>query len=165
VGGKDRIYLGYILQSYPDYIFLSCAGHTLKVSATRATVKATKHQGSMHGTVDQQVARRLAELRAHSNVSLAELARAIGVTKKTVWRYVHGKTHIPAERLEMMARAMHCKESDLSMPPGSPLPRLSFRPVGRQITPIAKAKSHGLRAPTFDAGVVAQTVTSRPGRV
>lgn len=89
----------------------------------------------MYATADQQFARRLAELRTHSNVSLAELAHAIGVSKTAIWKYIHGKTLVPAERLERMARAMHCEESDLRMPPGSPLPRLSFRPAGRRIDP------------------------------
>ena len=67
-----------------------------------------------------------------SNISLTELAGALGVTRETISRYVHGKSHIPSERLGTMARAMHCEERDLQMPPGSPLPRLRFRPVRRQ---------------------------------
>jgi transcriptional regulator with XRE-family HTH domain len=66
------------------------------------------------------------ELRAHCNISLTELARAIGVTKGTIWKYVHGKSHVPAERLETMARPMHFEEHYLYMSPGSPLPRLRF---------------------------------------
>ena len=86
----------------------------------------------MHEPVDQNLACRLRELRAHCNISLAELARAIGVTKGTAWKYMHGKSHVPAERLESLARVMHCEESNLHMPPGTPLPRLRFRPASWQ---------------------------------
>jgi transcriptional regulator with XRE-family HTH domain len=88
-----------------------------------------KSREMMHEPVDQKLAYRLRELRAHCNISLAELARAVGVTKGTAWKYVHGKSHVPAERLETLARVMHCEESDLHTPPGSPLPRLRFRPA------------------------------------
>jgi transcriptional regulator with XRE-family HTH domain len=86
----------------------------------------------MHEPVDQKLACRLRELRAHCNISLAELARAIGVTKGTTWKYMHGKSRVPAERLEMLARVMHCEEGNLHMPPGSPLPRLRFRQAREQ---------------------------------
>ena len=86
----------------------------------------------MHEPVDQNLAYRLGELHAHSNISLTELAGALGVTRETISRYVHGKSHIPSERLETLARAMHCEQRDLQMPPGSPLPRLRFRPARRQ---------------------------------
>ena len=86
----------------------------------------------MHEPVDQNLAYRLRELRAHSNISLTELAGTLGVTKETISRYVHGKSHIPSERLETLARAMHCEERDLQMPPGSPLPRLRFWRARRQ---------------------------------
>jgi transcriptional regulator with XRE-family HTH domain len=86
----------------------------------------------MHEPVDQNLAYRLRELRAHSNISLTELAGTLGVTRETISRYVHGKSHIPSERLETLARAMHCEQRDLQMPPGSPLPRLRFRPARRQ---------------------------------
>ena len=85
----------------------------------------------MHEPVDQNLACRLTELRAHCNISLTELAGS-GVTRETISRYVHGKSHIPSERLGTIARAMHCEERDLQMPPGSPLPRLRFRPARRQ---------------------------------
>jgi transcriptional regulator with XRE-family HTH domain len=86
----------------------------------------------MHEPVEQNLAYRLRELRAHSNISLTELAGILGVTRETISRYVHGKSHIPSERLETLARALHCEERDLQMPPGSPLPRLRFRPARRQ---------------------------------
>jgi transcriptional regulator with XRE-family HTH domain len=82
----------------------------------------------MHEPVDQNLAYRLRELRAHSNTSLTELAGTLGVTRETISRYVHGRSHFPSERLD----AMHCEERDLQMPPGSPLPRLRFRPARRQ---------------------------------
>jgi transcriptional regulator with XRE-family HTH domain len=86
----------------------------------------------MYEPVDQKLAYRLRELRAHCNISLTELAGALGVTRETISRYLYGKSHIPSERLGTMARAMHCEERDLQMLPGSPLPRLRFRPVRRQ---------------------------------
>jgi len=89
-------------------------------------------RGNMREPVDQKLACRLRELRAHCNISMAELARAIGVTKGTISGYLHGKSNIPSERLGTFARAMHCEERDLHMPPGSPLPRLRFCPAGRQ---------------------------------
>ena len=91
----------------------------------------------MHEPVDQNLACRLRELRSHCNISLTELAGALGVTRETISRYVHGKSHIPCERLGTMARAMHCEERDLQMPPGSPLPRLRFRPSSRQMAPTS----------------------------
>jgi hypothetical protein len=48
--------------------------------------------------------------------------------RQRFWKCVHGKSHVPAERLETMARAMHVEGRYLHMPPGSPLPRLRFRP-------------------------------------
>jgi hypothetical protein len=53
---------------------------------------------------------------------------------------VHGKSHIPSERLGTIARAMHCEERDLQMPPGSPLPRLRFRPARRQNAQLSPYK-------------------------
>src|SRR6476620_7503176 len=76
------------------------------------------HREIMHELVDQNLAYRLGELRAHSNISLTELAGALGVTRETISRYVHGKSHIPTERLGTMARALNCAERDLYMPPG-----------------------------------------------
>jgi transcriptional regulator with XRE-family HTH domain len=72
------------------------------------------------------------ELRAYCNITPRELARAVGVTRGTISDYLHGKSSVPSERLATLARAMHCEERDLRMPPGSPLPRLRFRPAGRQ---------------------------------
>src|SRR5215472_11833801 len=86
----------------------------------------------MHRTVDQNLARRLMELRAHCNISLIELAQALGVTRETISKYMHGKSSVPSERLGTLARAMYCEERDLHMPPGSLLPRLRFRPARRQ---------------------------------
>jgi transcriptional regulator with XRE-family HTH domain len=103
----------------------------------------------MHGPVDQKLARRLMELRAHCNISLTELAGAIGVTKGTIWKYVHGKSHVPAERLGQIARALHCEEHNLRMPPGSPLPQLRFRPVGRQIAPTSLRGKIDFKIPSY----------------
>ena len=82
----------------------------------------------MQTPVDQELARRLKELRKHANISLAELAAAIGVTKAAIWQYEHGQRHVSPLRLEEIARALYCEERHLQMPPGSPLPRLSIRP-------------------------------------
>jgi transcriptional regulator with XRE-family HTH domain len=94
----------------------------------------------MHGPVDQNLARRLVELRAHCKISPTELSRALSVTRGTISDYLHGKSHIPTEQLGTLARAMHCEERDLHMPPGSPLPRLRFRPAGRQNAPSSPYK-------------------------
>jgi transcriptional regulator with XRE-family HTH domain len=75
---------------------------------------------------DQELACRLKELRKHANISLAELAAAIGFTKATIWRYEHGQRRVL--RLDEIARALYCDEQHLHMPAGSPLPRLSIRP-------------------------------------
>ena len=88
----------------------------------------------MEGPINQELARRLKELREHAKISLAELAVAIGVTKATIWQYEHGKRSISRLRLEKIARALYCEERHLQMPPGSPLPRLSIRPR-RQTAP------------------------------
>src|SRR6516164_187675 len=79
-------------------------------------------------SVDLELACRLKELRKHANISLAELAAAIGVTKATTWQYEHGQRRVSPLRLEELARALYCEERDLRMPSGSPLPRLSIRP-------------------------------------
>jgi transcriptional regulator with XRE-family HTH domain len=68
------------------------------------------------------------ELRAHCNISPAQLAGALGVTRGIISDYVHGRSNVPTEQLEALARPMYCEVSDLHMPPGSPLPRLRFRP-------------------------------------
>jgi transcriptional regulator with XRE-family HTH domain len=91
-----------------------------------------RSRATMHNQADLKFAGRLRELRAHCNISLAELARAIGVTKGTAWKYMRGKSSVPTERLEILARAMHCEESDLHTPPGSPLPQLRLRPARQQ---------------------------------
>ena len=88
----------------------------------------------MEGPINQELARRLKELRKHANISLAELAAAIGVTKAAIWQYEHGQRRVSPLRLEELARALYCEERDLRMPSGSPLPRLSIRPQ-RQTTP------------------------------
>jgi transcriptional regulator with XRE-family HTH domain len=85
-------------------------------------------------SVDQELAYRLKELRKHANISLAELAAAIGVTKATIWQYEHGQRRVSPLRLEEIARALYCDEHHLRMPPASPLPRLRIRPR-RQTTP------------------------------
>ena len=90
----------------------------------------------MHEPADQNLACRLRELRAPCNISLTELAGALGITRETISRYVHGKTHIPSERLRTMARAMHCEERDLRMSPGSPLPWRRGAIVKRATTSI-----------------------------
>src|SRR5262249_6842052 len=82
----------------------------------------------MEGPINQELARRLKELREHAKISLAELAVAIGVTKATIWQYEHGQRRISPLRLEEIARALYCEQRHLHMPPGSPLPRLSIRP-------------------------------------
>jgi transcriptional regulator with XRE-family HTH domain len=79
-------------------------------------------------SVDQELACRLKELRKHANISLAELAAGIGLTKATIWQYEHGQRRISALRLEELARALYCDERHLRMPPASPLPSLRFRP-------------------------------------
>ena len=76
----------------------------------------------MYELVDQKLAYRLRELRAHCNISLTELAGALGVTRETISRYLHGKSHIPSERLGTMARAMHCEERDLQCCPAHRCP-------------------------------------------
>jgi len=48
----------------------------------------------MEGPINQELARRLKELREHAKISLAELAVAIGVTKATIWQYEHGNRSI-----------------------------------------------------------------------
>ena len=82
----------------------------------------------MEGPINQELARRLKELREHAKISLAELAAAIGVTKATIWQYEHGQRHVSPLRLEEIARALYCDERHLHMPPRSPLPRLRIRP-------------------------------------
>jgi transcriptional regulator with XRE-family HTH domain len=89
----------------------------------------------MQGPVDTKLARRLAELRRNSNLSLAKLADAVGVTKATIWNYEHALTHIPAERLAAMAGAMGIEERHLHMEPGAPLPKVSFRSAAKTATP------------------------------
>ena len=79
-------------------------------------------------SVDLELACRLKELRKHANISLAELAAAIGVTKATIWQYEHGQRRVSPLRLEEIARALYCDERHLHMPPRSPLPRLRIRP-------------------------------------
>jgi transcriptional regulator with XRE-family HTH domain len=83
--------------------------------------------------INQELARRLKELREHAKILLAELAAAIGVTKATIWQYEHGQRRISALRLREIARALYCAQGHLHMLPGSPLPRLSIRPQ-RQTT-------------------------------
>jgi transcriptional regulator with XRE-family HTH domain len=110
-----------------DFIILSCVGHAPKMSAT--VVNDHKNHGDGMGlSVDQELARRLKELRKHANISLAELAAAIGVTKATIWQYEQGQRRVSPLRLEEIARALYCEQRHLQMPPGSPLPRLSIRP-------------------------------------
>jgi transcriptional regulator with XRE-family HTH domain len=96
-------------------------------------ITKTQRDG-MGVSVDQELARRLGELRKHAKKSMAELAAAIGVTKATIWQYEHGKRSISRLRLEKIARALYCEERHLHMPLGSPLPRLSIRPR-RQTAP------------------------------
>ena len=88
----------------------------------------------MEGPINQELARRLKELREHAKISLAELAVAIGVTKATIWQYEHGQRRVSLLRLEEIARALYCEQRHLHVPPGSPLPRLSIRPQ-RQTAP------------------------------
>jgi transcriptional regulator with XRE-family HTH domain len=92
------------------------------------------HGDGMGLSVDQGLARRLKELRKHANISLAELAAVIGVTKATIWQYEHGQRRVSPLRLEELARALYCEQLHLRMPPGSPLPRLRIRPR-RQMVP------------------------------
>ena len=82
----------------------------------------------MQGPINQELARRVKELREHAKISLDELAVAIGVTKATIWQYEHGQSRISPLRQEGLARALYCEQGHLQMPPGSPLPRLSIRP-------------------------------------
>jgi hypothetical protein len=42
-----------------------------------------------------------------------------------------GALRDPSQRADRLPRVMHCEESDLHMLPGSPLPRLRFRPARR----------------------------------
>jgi transcriptional regulator with XRE-family HTH domain len=78
----------------------------------------------MKGPVDLDLAHRLAELREHAGLSLAELADASTVNKSTIHRYEHGKIHIPVQRLNAFAAAMHVDRRYALMPPGAPLPKL-----------------------------------------
>jgi transcriptional regulator with XRE-family HTH domain len=94
-----------------------------------AHATVNKYRGdNMRGPINQDLARRLKELREHAKVSLAELAAAIGVTKATIWQFEHGQRRVSSLRLEELARALYCEERHLHMPSGSPLPRLSIRP-------------------------------------
>jgi transcriptional regulator with XRE-family HTH domain len=82
----------------------------------------------VQGPINQDLARRLKELREHAKVSLAELAAAVGVTKATIWQYEHGQSRVSPLRLEELARALYCEERHLHMRSGSALPRLRIRP-------------------------------------
>ena len=81
----------------------------------------------MKGPIDLNLASRLAELRKHVRMSLAELAAAGGIHKSTLDRYEQGKIRIPADRLGALAAAMHFDKHYLFMPPGAPLPKIRFR--------------------------------------
>jgi transcriptional regulator with XRE-family HTH domain len=89
------------------------------------------------------------ELRAYCNISPTELGRAVGVNKATIWQYENGKTRIPSKRLEAIARALHCEDHNLHMPPGSPLPRLRFRPTQRQTAPRSSLGKIDLKIPFY----------------
>ena len=84
----------------------------------------------MKGPVDPKyltLAQRLREVREHTETSQRALARAIGVTHKTIQRYEKGQIHFTVQRLEAMAQAMHVPEQELRKPPGAPIVR-TFRP-------------------------------------
>jgi transcriptional regulator with XRE-family HTH domain len=73
------------------------------------------------------LARRLVELRKHANMSLDELARALGLkSKTTIWRWEHGLAPIPHQYIKAMADVMRFHVRYFDMPPGAPLPKLSI---------------------------------------
>jgi transcriptional regulator with XRE-family HTH domain len=78
----------------------------------------------MKGPIDLDLAHRFAELRRHARLSLGELAVVVEVNKATIHRYEHGKIHIPVQRLNAMADAMHFGRGYFNQPPGAPLPKL-----------------------------------------
>jgi transcriptional regulator with XRE-family HTH domain len=69
------------------------------------------------------IAKRLHQVREHRHISQGQIAKAIGVSVGTVQNYEHARTHIPADRLEQLARALQCEPADLLAPPEAPPPR------------------------------------------
>ena len=63
---------------------------------------------------------RISEIREDRNLTQAELAHAIGVSKYRQFHYEHGQTRIAVEYLERLAEVLHCKMKELRAPAGSP---------------------------------------------
>ena len=82
----------------------------------------------MRGPIDRNLAKRLGEVRRYMRMTLADLEQASGIKKSTIHRYETGKIHIPVERHIELAKALHCDRQCLEMPPGSPMPKIRFRP-------------------------------------
>jgi transcriptional regulator with XRE-family HTH domain len=72
-----------------------------------------------------EIGQRIAAVRNHRNMTGEQLGDLIGVSRKEISAYEHGRIG-PAllARLDDIARALHCKPADLLKPPDAPLPRL-----------------------------------------
>lgn len=65
--------------------------------------------------------KRIEQLRKGRNMTLAEVADALGVSKPTVWAWEKGKARPVAERLPALAKALGIEEAELlslNEPPG-----------------------------------------------
>jgi transcriptional regulator with XRE-family HTH domain len=76
--------------------------------------------------LNQEIGKRLAMIRAHRRMTQAELAAAVGLTAPAISQYEHGKVQIKATRLAQLARALHCRVTNL-LEYDAPLPRVTFR--------------------------------------
>jgi transcriptional regulator with XRE-family HTH domain len=72
---------------------------------------------------DITIGKRIAEIRKHREMSLADLAAAIEVSKTTTFRSEHGLRRIAVEEIERLATALHCTVDDLRAPLEAPMPR------------------------------------------
>lgn len=59
-------------------------------------------------SVDRWVGRRIAEVRADRGVTQRQLAKRIGVTFSTIFKYEHGMNRISVSQLCMVAQALDC---------------------------------------------------------
>ena len=73
------------------------------------------------------IGQRVTMIRVRRMVTQAELAAAIGVSRKMMHHIEYGHTRITLELAKRLAAALHCTVGDLLVPLDARTPRIRFR--------------------------------------
>lgn len=66
-----------------------------------------------NGSAQARIGQRIREAREAAEIDQIELARRLGLSATTMWRYEAGKLHIPTDRLSKIADELRLSVDDL----------------------------------------------------